>query len=47
MAENVRRIIPGDQSIFMYADDVAIVIDSEEKFEVLADALESHSFLNN
>lgn len=47
LADSVRRIIPGDQSIFMYADDVAIVIDHEGKFDLVADALESHSYLNN
>lgn len=47
LAEAVRAVIPGNQSVFMYADDVAIIVEREDQLEPLMRVLEAHSSRNN
>jgi hypothetical protein len=47
LAEAVRTVAPGLQRVFLYADDVAIIVDNEEQIKTITDALEAHSHLNN
>ena len=47
LADTVRTVIPGKQSVFMHADDVAIVVESEEQLDPLMQILERHSHENN
>ena len=43
----VREILPGQQSVFLYADDVAVVIESEKQLKPLMEKLEEHSYQHN
>ena len=47
LAEAVREILPGRQSVFMYADDVAVIVEREDQLEPLMRILEAHSNTNN
>jgi hypothetical protein len=47
LARSVREIVPGQQSIFMYADDVAILIENSEQLQELIPHIVEHSIANN
>ena len=47
LAEAIRETLPGLQRVFMYADDIAVVLHNEEEVNLLSPILEEHSRMNN